>query len=359
MLAFARGFPKKIFHRQALALLGLMFVMSSSSAAQKGEFIFEEAPFSSCHASTLVELRNGDLLAAWFGGTHEGSRNVAIWSSFRSAGHWSAPVELVREKNTPTWNPVLFHTKDGRLWLYYKFGTGPRAWKAARRWSDDEGKSWSPPERLPRGILGPIRAKPLVLEDGTVVSGSSVESDHYWNVWIERSTDNGKTWKKSGPITVPASPSAENAKISSDEPYGIIQPSIVSLGGEHLRLYARSSPHIGRICVADSFDNGEAWSHARPIDLPNPDSGIDGIRLLDSRIVLIFNNSRTERTPLNLAISKDGEHFRVFSTLEDTPGEYSYPAIILGKNGAIHITYTWNRKRIRYVSLPASQIPEE
>ena len=69
-------------------------------------------------------------------------------------------------------------------------------------WSTDEGKTWSKPERLPAGLLGPIRAKPLVLADGTIVSGSSVEAYKTWAAWIERSTDNGATWKKIGPITV-------------------------------------------------------------------------------------------------------------------------------------------------------------
>jgi len=339
--------------------LAFVFLMSSL-AAEKREFVFETAPFASCHASTIVELRNGDLLAAWFAGKSEGSRDVAIWISRRSADGWSAPSVLVREKNTPTWNPVLFHTRDGRLWLYYKFGAGPRTWKAARMWSDDEAQSWSAPERLPTGIYGPIRTKPLILEDGTVVSGSSTENEHAWHVWIERSSDNGKVWRKVGPI--PASASvlpAQHTATGLQEPYGIIQPAIVSLGGKHLRLYARSSSHIGKICVADSADDGQTWSEARPLDLPNPNSGIDAVALPDSRIVLIFNNSHRERTPLNLAISQDGEHFRIFSKLEDAPGEYSYPAIILGTHGMLHMTYTWNRKRIRYVRLPLADVPHD
>jgi predicted neuraminidase len=253
--------------------------------------------------------------------------------------------------------PVLFHANDGRLWLYYKFGVSPRTWKAARIWSDDEGKTWSEPERLPHGIYGPIRAKPLVLQNGKILSGSSTEDEHSWNVWIERSPDNGRTWKKIGPITVPQHLAPETPSSYLDEPYGIIQPSIVSLGGGHLRLYARASSHIGRICIADSTDDGETWSQAKPIDLPNPNSGIDAVSLPNSEIVLILNHSRNQRTPLNLAVSQDGEHFRIFSTLEDTAGEYSYPAIILSKDGVLHITYTWKRRRIRYVSLRLAESP--
>lgn len=336
-----------------------------TAPAPEREFIFTSAPFASCHASTVVELRGGDLLAAWFGGKEEGAPDVAIWGSRRTAGQWSEPFELLREPHVPTWNPVLFHTRDGRLWLYYKFGPSPETWSAGRRWSGDGGKTWSAPEHLPAGLYGPIRAKPLVLEDGTIVSGTSVESYHTWAAWIERSTDGGATWTRIGPITVrrhnesqaAASSAADSGTGGDDQTYGIIQPSVIALGGKHLRLYARSTSQIGRISVADSFDAGLHWTQAQPLDLPNPNSGIDALALRDGRVVLVFNNSAQRRTPLNLALSTDGLHFRIFRTLEDQPGEYSYPALIQSADGDLEITYTWNRKRICYVRIPLSSVP--
>src|SRR5215472_16094454 len=183
-------------------------LLASTEPIQK-EFICTSAPFDSCHASTLVELRTGGLLAAWFGGMREGAPDVAIWASRRVGNQWSAPFELLREPGVPTWNPVLFYTRDQRLWLYYKFGPSPDTWAAGRRWSADDGKTWSSPEHLPAGLYGPIRAKPLVLDDGTIVSGTSVESYHTWAAWIERSTDGGATWTRIEPITVPRDPIAE------------------------------------------------------------------------------------------------------------------------------------------------------
>ncbi|MFQ5739269.1 MAG: exo-alpha-sialidase [Acidobacteriota bacterium] len=329
----------------------------------RSEFIFTSAPFASCHASTVVELRNGDLLAAWFGGSAEGEPDVAIWGSRRTENGWSAPFELVREPSVASYNPVLFHSQDGLLWLYYKFGPHPTSWTAGRLFSGDEGKTWSPVEHLPAGLYGPIRAKPLVLAAGTIVSGTSVESYRSWSCWIERSTDGGKTWSKFGPITVPERFARTEvrgqppAQVPGSQTRGIIQPSVVSLGGSHLRLYARSTSRIGRICVADSFDRGVTWTQGRPLDLPNPNSGIDAVALADGRVVLIYNHTTRARTPLNLAVSRDGEHFQMFYTLEEEPGEYSYPALIQGKDGGLHITYTWKRKRIRYIDFPLSAIP--
>lgn len=335
--------------------------LSQPAPAQTREFVFTSAPFASAHASTLVELKGGNYLAAWFGGSVEGAADVAIWSSRRTPSGWSKPEELAREPNVATWNPVLFHAANGRLWLYYKFGPSYTWWTAARRYSDDEGATWSAIEHLPAGILGPIRAKPLVLASGLIVSGSSVESYSSWAAWVERSTDNGETWSKAGPITLPALRSAPQAASPKEavNPIGIIQPVIVSLGPDHLRLYARSTPQIGKICVADSYDLGKTWSDARPISLPNPNAGIDLVRLHDGRIVLIYNDSASQRTPLNLAVSLDGEHFKNFATLEDAPGEFSYPAIVEGSDRALHFTYTYNRKSIRYGTYPEAKIPTD
>jgi predicted neuraminidase len=89
-----------------------------------------------------------------------------------------------------------------------------------------------------------------------------------------------------------------------------------------------------------------------PIGLPNPNAGIDVVRLRDGRFVLIYNHTATGRSPLNLAVSRDGDHWTPFQALESDLGEYSYPAMIQGSDGNLHIAYTWRRERIRYVEWP-------
>jgi predicted neuraminidase len=299
-------------------------------------FIADPPPTPSAHASTIVELKRGELMAAWFGGTAEGRNDVAIWGARNEGGKWLPPVELAREPNTPTWNPVLFHTPDGVLWLYYKFGTSPQQWTAAKMFSKDEGRTWSKPEHLPAGIYGPIRAKPLVLANGLIVSGSSVESYQSWSVWVERSNDNGKTWTRHGPVMPPEG--------------GMIQPSVVQVEGNHLRLYARTDK-AGRIAVSDSMDAGVTWSPARLTELPNPNSGLDVIRLKDGRYLAVYNHTPRGRTPLNLAVSSDGEKWSPLQTLESDPGEYSYPSMIQASDGTVQIVYTWRRQKIKHVAV--------
>ncbi|MDA2936864.1 exo-alpha-sialidase [Acidobacteria bacterium AH-259-A15] len=97
------------------ALLLVPFVLSSLLASPPNlkvnlaEFIFEQAPFAQCHASTIVELPSGDLLAAWFGGKREGDDSVQIWLSRKpTGGTWLSPEVVTNFPESPCWNPVLF-----------------------------------------------------------------------------------------------------------------------------------------------------------------------------------------------------------------------------------------------------------
>ena len=102
--------------------------------------------------------------------------------------------------------------------------------------------------------------------------------------------------------------------------------------------------------VYKSSDGGHTWSDAKPTGLPNPNSGIDAVKMRDGRVALVYNPSKTERTPLVLAFSPDdGDTWSVPVALENAPGEYSYPAIIQTRDGLLHITYTWRRQHIKHV----------
>lgn len=307
-------------------------------------FVFESAPFRECHASTIVELSDGRLLASWFGGTREGARDVAIWLSAFDGGRWSEPRIVAREPGVPCWNPVLFRVGD-IVYLFYKAGENPRSWSGFYVVSKDGGETWERPTLLPAGILGPVKNKPLVLDDGTVLCGTSVESYNTWACWVDVSRGDFASWEKRGPIFVPG------------ELYGVIQPALIPLGSRHICMFMRATRRIGRICRADSKDGGLTWSAARPTDLPNPNAGIDAVRLRDGRIVLVHNPTTTGRTPLVVSVSADlGASWQQRVVLEDEPGEFSYPSVIEGADGRIHIVYTWRRRRIAYAVLEANDL---
>jgi predicted neuraminidase len=309
------------------------------------EFIFESAPFASCHASTIAEIRGG-LAAAWFGGMREGHSDVGIWFSSHDGKQWSVPIEIADgvEENAktcfPCWNPVLFQPTNGQLLLFYKVGPNPAQWWGVMMTSGDGGASWSKPRRLPDGILGPIKNKPIELPDGSLLCPSSTEHAG-WRIHLERTPDLGATWTKTGPL-------------NDSRRFAAIQPTILHHQDGRLQLLCRSRQ--GRITECWSIDGGKTWGRMRATTLLNPNSGIDAVTLRDGRHLLVFNPVSQGRTPLAIAVSEDGESWSNPVVLENSPGEYSYPAVIQSSDGLVQVTYTWKRLRIKHVILDPKKI---
>src|SRR6185503_18922803 len=236
---------------------------SQPSPLVKSELLFEKAPFDSVHASTIVWTKEA-LVAAWFAGTREGAADVGIWTSRAVNGVWSEPKEVatgVQPDGTrhPCWNPVLFETTPGVLTLFYKVGPDPQRWWGMTRTSRDAGRTWSDAQRLPDGILGPIKNKPVRLADGTLLSPTSTESPEQpskWRVHFERSTDHGKTWSL---VPLPA---------GDGTPIDAIQPSILIQGAGRLQAVGRTRSE--RVFETWSNDGGRTWTPMTLTALPNP-----------------------------------------------------------------------------------------
>jgi len=322
-------------------------------AVVQREFIYEEAPFPQCHASTIAQTADG-LVAAWFGGTREGHDDVGIWVARQVDGKWTAPVEVANGvqpdgKRHPCWNPVLFQAKDGPLLLFYKVGPSPQLWWGMLRRSTDGGKTWSDAERLPDGILGPIKNKPFQLESGELLCPTSTETPERpskWRVHFELTPDLGKTWTKIVP-----------AEAKSGEPIDAIQPSILKHADGKLQAIGRSrSKHLFETW---SSDGGKTWGAVQLTAVPNPNSGTDAVTLKDGRQLLVYNDTPSGRSPLNVALSDDGKGWKMVLPLETERGEFSYPAVIQTDDGLVHITYTWKRKKVRHVVLDPQQLKAE
>ena len=335
----------------ALMLLsGSLGVAGQELAPVLREFIYESAPFPSCHASTIAE-QTGGLVAAWFGGREERAPDVGIWVSRNSGGKWSTPVEVATGVQTdgprlPCWNPVLFQPASGPLMLFYKVGPSPSTWWGMLRRSADGGATWSEGLRLPEGFLGPIKNKPVQLPGGEILCPSSAESDtkpSKWRVHFERTSDLGRTWSKVVP------------DIGSGSAIDAIQPSVLLHPGGVLQAVGRTRQ--AKVFETWSRDGGKSWSALSLLDLPNPNAGTDAVTIKDGRHVLVYNNTPRGRSPLNVAVSPDGKSWRDVVVLEKDPGEYSYPAVIQTRDGLLHITYTWKRERIRHVVVDPAKFP--
>jgi predicted neuraminidase len=308
----------------------------------KKEFIYEEAPIASCHGAT-IERVNGGLAVAWFGGTREKHPDTEIWLSRRIDERWTPPKRLTHE-SLACWNPVLFDD-EGRLTLFYKVGPSPRDWWGRVLVSEDGGESWSEAQDLPHGILGPIRNKPVRLPDARVLCPSSTEDDG-WQVHLEWYSRKG--WLRMPPVDDP-------------DGLGAIQPTVLVHGADHIQLLCRT--RSGVLAESHSHDSGITWSPLEATTLVNPNSAVDAVRLANGTFALIHNPSRKPeeswgglRTPLTVSVSRDGSRFEQVATLEDAPGEFSYPAVIAAPNGGMHVVYTWRRRRIAYAFFEAGEL---
>lgn len=334
---------------KTIHLFTIIFLLAFNCFSQvtlvKEGFIDVNPEEKSCHASTIVELSGGKYMAAWFAGEHENHPKVCIWVSTKTKENWSKPVKVADGIYEGTqyacWNPVLFKNPSGKLFLFYKVGINPREWWGMMKTSLDEGKTWSAPTRLPNDILGPIKNKSIQLKNGDILHPSSTESvdSKVWHTHVEISDANGENWQK-----IP---------IECGE-YGVIQPSVLIHKDGRLQMLLRSRQN--KIIQSWSSDNGKTWGELTPINLPNPNSGIDAVTLKDGSFLLVYNplpsgkEWSNGRNVLKLAHSTDGINWTDIYTLENqAKGEFSYPAIIQSSDGLVNITYTFDRKLIKNV----------
>jgi len=300
------------------------------------------------HAATLVEVKPNEILSAWFGGKYEGAKDVGIYIATYKDKKWSAPENLIKPlikqgDTLPCWNPVLFKSKSKKLYLFYKVGKNPREWFGAMISSIDDGKTWSNPQYLPEGILGPIKNKPIEVTPGIILCGSSTESveNNLWRSHVETFEESTGKWTK---IT-----------IENNQNFDIIQPAFLVHSNKTIQMLFRSKHN--KLITSWSHDNGQNWNQTDSIKVVNSNSGIDALTLSNKSFLLVNNPLKmgkdwfNGRNILDVEFSKDGVNWEKLFDLENQKeGEFSYPAIIQTSDKKIHVLYTYNRKFIKHTT---------
>jgi predicted neuraminidase len=325
--------------------------------------------YPSMHASTICELPDGALLVACYAGEREGSPDSVVLGTRREAGArgWASPEVWVDVAGRAPANPRLFVGPDERLWLlvgvnYGKWCSGDTYLFVKR--SATAGREWTDLELLveQKGLLG--RNRPYNKGSIWLIP---TEWETSWSAAFLRSEDGGRSWKVVGDLGRTAGAH-------------LIQPAIVELPDGRLLAFFRSQE--GHIYRSYSPDLGKTWSNPEPTPLPNNNSGIELIRLRSGLLALIYNPTSADRpvaglgdkwpaempvgferwgprTPLVVDFSPDwGESWPWRITLEEGPGEYSYPSAVQSSDGTLHITYTYNREAIMHVAIPEAVLAD-
>ena len=313
-------------------------------------FINEEHEGSMSHVSSMVPLIGGDMMAAWYSGSREGAGDVVVYASTFSKGKWSHPVPLVSREShimetgryvKKVGNALLARDEEGRLWLFYSsiFAGGWSGASLNYMYSGDEGETWSSSRRL---VLSPLfNLTNNVKNKALALRGGGFLLPVYHELIKKRSE------------LVRLDPDGRFRRVLMTDEGEAIQPSIVHKDGSTLGAFFRnmSDDSPRRVLYSESPDMGLNWGPLLRTTLKNPNAGLD-VMATDSGLLAVLNNTDEGRQRLTLEFSSDGGRtWDELYVLEDEEGrEFSYPFIETGTDGLVHITYTYDRKRIKHVS---------
>lgn len=305
----------------------------------------------SAHAASLAELPDGRIAAAWFAGSREGAADVAIWFSILGRDGWNKPAPIANRESTAggvfahirkVGNPVL-HVEGSWLHLWY-VSVGIGGWAGSsisHSVSTDAGKSWTKPTRLQTSpflnISTLVRNPPVPLADGGIGLPVYHEFIAKHGEWL-RLSPNGQILDK----------------VRMAHPVRTLQPAVAVLDAQRAFTVLRDAgPGPGRVQSASSADAGLSWQAGAALPMANPNSAVALLRLRSGRL-LLAGNPPNGREALLLWISADeGKTWQASRTVEtaaDGGAEFSYPALLLGRDGRIHLAYTWRRQGIKHAS---------
>jgi predicted neuraminidase len=307
-----------------------------------------EIPGRYKHPASITELENGDLYLVYYGGSGEYSDDSTVYGARLRKGEskWSVPKAITPRPKWPEGNAVVWQAPDGLVWLFSVTRHGA-TWSTSRiaaRISRDGADTWQEPSELTTEAGTMVRAKPVVLQSG----------DYLLPIYHE--TGNDPEWV--GPDTtslfllydVKARRWSQSNRIRSH--MGNLQPAVAEIAGDYLVCYCRRGGNYeprkdGFIVRSESHDGGKTWSGGKDTSFPNPNAAVDFLRLKNGHLLLVFNDSMNERTPLAAAISTDGD--KTYShrrNLAEGPGDFGYPFAIQTRDGKIHVVYTSDRRSV-------------
>ena len=338
----------------ALLLGSLFWLFSATFTLHAGELRIERlfgpeiktGPYK--HPARIEELRNGDLYLVYYGGEGEYATATGVFGSRLKKGNrkWTTPRRIASDPFRSVGNGVIWQAPDGLVWLFYVVRYG-ETWSTSRvqaKVSYDNAETWSDPFPLvsEEGMM--VCNKPIVLHDGDYLlplyfeGGSNPEFTGADSSGLFLRYDaSKKAWKQTGRIRSAT---------------GNIQPVAVEVRDNFLVAYCRRGGNYepttnGWLVRAESRDGGWTWSEGINSPFKNPNAAVDFIKLRGGNLLLVFNDSMNDRTPLTVALSTDGSQTWPWRrNVADGPYDYGYPLALQTHDGKIHLIFTSHERAI-------------
>ena len=300
------------------------------------------------HPASLTELANGDLFLVYYGGQDEYAVDTGVFGTRLRKGEsrWTSPRLLARDPFRSVGNGVIWQAPDGLVWLFYVVRWG-ETWCTSRiqaKVSADGAETWSDSFVITEEAGTLARGRPIVLDTGEYLLPIYLETgDDPERVGAEscsrflRFDPVRKTWQNSGII--------RSAK-------GNIQPAVVQMTSDYLIAYCRRGGGYepvtdGYVIRSESRDGGHTWSNGSDTEFPNPNAAIDFLKLSSGALLLVFNDSMNERTPLTAALSLDDDRTWPYRrNIAEGPFDYGYPFAIQTADGQIHVVFTSHKRTV-------------
>lgn len=294
----------------------------------------------SVHSATSAELASGGLLAVAYAFPYETSPETVLVASRFDGKTWSETEIILDLPGIAVGNPVLWSDAPGQLQLFYVVLHG-ESWTEAAicvQESPDDGHTWGPARVVHerRGLM--TKTRPLRHQGRLLLP---VYDERNWCSHVLIQEAGSQTWQLYGDTT-------SRGKT--------IQPAIVPLADKRLLMLSRSPR--GVVYESLSFNGGFSWTASQPTPLPNPNSGIELLRLVDGRLLLVHNPQEVGREQLALSCSTDdGRSWGAPRLIEDSAGEFSYPFALQAQDGRIHLLYTEQRTHIVHLQIDPDELP--
>jgi predicted neuraminidase len=300
------------------------------------------------HPAAIAELANGDLYLVYYGGDGEYALDTGVFGARLPKGSrkWTKPRLIAHDPFRSLGNGVIWQAPNGLVWLFYVVRWGD-TWSTSRiqgKVSRDGARTWSDSFVVSdiEGMM--VRGRPIVLSNGDYLLPVYHETGHDTEKVGADSTSRFLRWDKKRGAWLPG------GVIQSAT--GNIQPAIAEIEPAYLVAYCRRGGGYepvtdGYIVRAESRDGGKTWSEGRNSLFPNPNAAVELLKLRNSHLMLIFNDSMNERTPLVAALSEDGDRtWNIRRTIADGPGDKAYPFAIQAADGKVHLVFTTDERTV-------------